>query len=124
MTNFSGTEIWVRCTVDIEMDVDFYGDVEGAVKRCGGDIYLVVCRAFIELANLGNSFNIMYHNFSIEFENEVLSFSVASIAYVPGPMLRIAISLVDGPIKIDTSKLSAAALHALSHLTDFDETEH
>jgi hypothetical protein len=116
MTNFSGTELHASGTAQITIDFDLYGDVEGALARNGANVEDVVYQAFLELANIGNSFSILYHNFEMEFENETLSFSLASLRYHPGGDIRFTISLVDGPKTVRLEDLSEEAQIRLSQL--------
>jgi len=109
MTNFSGAELHTSGVAQITIDYDLYGDVDAALARNGASVDDVIYRAFLELANIGNSFHIWYHNFEMEFEAETLSFSLASLRYQPGGEIRFTISLVDGPIRVKLDELSDAA---------------
>jgi hypothetical protein len=116
MTNFSGTELHASGTAQITIDFDLYGDVEAALARNGASLDDVVYRAFLELADIGNSFSIMYQNFEMEFETETLSFSLASLRYEPGGAIRFTISLVGGPKTVRHEDLSEEAQLALDEL--------
>lgn len=60
------TETYVTGASQISIRFDIYGDLARSLEADGITIDQVVWRAFIEIANIGNKFDVCHHVFSLE----------------------------------------------------------
>ncbi|HRK17442.1 MAG TPA: hypothetical protein PK970_00665 [Hyphomicrobiaceae bacterium] len=89
------------CTLDyvsgfcnIVIDFELHGRIFEALASHETTAADVVNKAFLELANLGNDFSIVYHTFEMDVGGTELRFVTQSRRYRPGDRLYIIIGLV------------------------------
>ena len=114
MTNFSESKSSLSGTTSIPVRYTLYGDIEQALDRNGATVHELVERAFLEIADIGNSFSLIYHHFEWVFDDETLQFSCASLRYKPGGEIHFTVSLVDAPMTYNIDEMPEAARELLA----------
>ena len=110
-TNSYGVESGVAAVL---IYYQLYGDVTAALDRNGASVKQLIGKTLEEIANIGVSFDIMYHSFEMEFPDETLQFAVSSARYEVGGHLEFDISLVDKPVfSVSVSQLPETTLNIL-----------